>query len=151
DFVLTEDGVPQTISLVEFQRVDPGAAALPPASTAPSPAVDRPSIAPVVAPQISASAPGDVRYRDRRLLVLYFDPSALPPADLARAYAAGRAFVTAQMTAQDLVAIMTFQGGAVRVKHDFTGDRAALNEVFDTLIYGDDRDGDGISDATDIG
>jgi VWFA-related protein len=55
------------------------------------------------------------------------------------------------MKAQDLVAIMTFQGGAVKVKHDFTGDRAQLREVFDTLVYGDDKDGDGISDATDTG
>src|SRR5260221_230526 len=75
----------------------------------------------------------------------------MPPPDLMRAYAAGRKFIATQMKAQDLVAIMTFQGGAVKVKHDFTGDRAPLQEVFDTLIYGDDKDGDGISDATDTG
>jgi VWFA-related protein len=153
DFSITEDGVPQTISFVEFQRV--------PNPSDPFQAVDAVPAAPaaVAAPprppeeqyQISPSAPGDIRYRDRRLLVLYFDLSAMPPNDLMRAYGAGQKFIATQMKAQDLVAIMTFQGGAVKVKHDFTGDRAQLQEVFDTLIYGDDKDGDGISDATDTG
>jgi VWFA-related protein len=115
------------------------------------PAVAAPQRQPEEQHQISPSAPGDIRYRDRRLLVLYFDLSAMPPNDLMRAYAAGQKFIATQMKAQDLVAIMTFQGGAVKVKHDFTGDRAQLQEVFDTLIYGDDKDGDGISDATDTG
>ena len=35
---------------------------------------------------------------------------------------------------------MTFQGGAVRVKQDFTSDRAALQEVVETLIYGEKKD-----------
>ena len=46
---------------------------------------------------------------------------------------------------------MTFSGGAVRVKQDFTDDRAQLREVIQTLIFGDDKDGDGIPDAADIG
>ena len=153
DFSITEDGVPQTISFVEFQRVpnpsDPlQAAEAVPAAPA---AVATPLRPPEEQHQISPSAPGDIRYRDRRLLVLYFDLSAMPPNDLMRAYGAGQKFIATQMKTQDLVAIMTFQGGAVKVKHDFTGDRAQLQEVFDTLIYGDDKDGDGISDATDTG
>ena len=39
----------------------------------------------------------------------------------------------------------------VRVKHDFSNDRARLREVMQTLIFGDDKDGDGIPDNTDIG
>src|SRR5260221_5958999 len=157
DFSITEDGVPQTISFVEFQRVQSAAEPPQPAPSRAAP-VAAPAAPATVTPrapeaqyQISPSAPGDIRYRDRRLLILYFDLSAMPPPDLMRAYAAGRKFIATQMKAQDLVAIMTFQGGAVKVKHDFTGDRAQLQEGFDTLIYGDDKDGDGISDATDSG
>src|SRR5262245_57036772 len=63
DFTLTEDGVPQTISFVAFQRVDSGdAAALPPAP--PPPATDSPRVAPTVQPQIASSPAGAVRYRD---------------------------------------------------------------------------------------
>src|SRR5438093_9468191 len=75
----------------------------------------------------------------------------MPPADQARAYAAAQKFIGTQMLASDLLAIMTFGGGAVRVKQDFTGDRAQLREVMQTLIFGDDKDGDGIPDNADIG
>ncbi len=153
DFSITEDGVPQAISFVEFQRVPSPSDPLQAADAVPAApaAVAAPPRPPEEQHQISPSAPGDIRYRDRRLLVLYFDLSAMPPNDLVRAYGAGQKFIATQMKAQDLVAIMTFQGGAVKVKHDFTGDRAQLQEVFETLIYGDDKDGDGISDATDTG
>ena len=49
----------------------------------------------------------------------------MPPPDQMRAYANARKFIDTQMEPPDLVAIMTFQGGAVRVKQDFTDDRAA--------------------------
>jgi VWFA-related protein len=149
DFSVFEDGVQQPISFVEFQRVENAAvpAAAPPAA---APAIGRPPTAapPAVAYQIATPPPGDTRYRDRRLIVLYFDVTAMPPPDLTRAYAAARKYIKDQLHAQDLIAIMTFQGGAVKVKHDFTSDRAQLEEVFLRLIYGDDLDGDGIPDVT---
>ena len=48
----------------------------------------------------------------------------MPPADQMRAYAAAQTFIDTQMQPSDLLAIMTFSGGAVRVKQDFTDDRA---------------------------
>jgi VWFA-related protein len=150
DFVVSEDGEPQTVSFVEFQRLPDRPAEARSASPAPlEPAV-------VSAPsatqgQIAVPPPGDARYRDRRLLVLYFDLTAMPPADQMRAYTAAQTFIDTQMQPSDLLAIMTFGGGAVRVKQDFTADRGALREVMQTLIFGDDKDGDGIPDNTDIG
>ena len=150
DFVVTEDGQPQTISFVEYQR-------LPDRRTEAAVAFadQRPTVVPrdvaITQGQIVPPPPGDTRYRDRRLLVLYFDLTAMPPADQARAYAAALRFIDAQMRPSDLLAIMTFGGGAVRVKQDFTDDRAQLREVMQTLIFGDDKDGDGIPDNTDIG
>jgi VWFA-related protein len=151
DFAVVEDGEPQTISFVEFQRLPERrteAAAAPAATPA---TVVVPPASPVTQGQIVAPKPGDARYRDRRLLVLYFDLTAMPPADQARAYAAALRFIDTQMSPSDVLAIMTFGGGAVRVKQDFTNDRALLREVMQTLIYGDDKDGDGIPDNTDIG
>jgi VWFA-related protein len=150
DFIVVEDNEPQTISFVEYQRLpdraaDARAAApaprIPAAVSAPSPTQG----------QIAIPPPGDTRYRDRRLLVLYFDLTAMPPGDQMRAYAAAQTFVDAQMQPSDLMAIMTFGGGAVRVKQDFTADRGVLRDVIQTLIFGDDKDGDGIPDNTDIG
>src|SRR6266446_5384701 len=88
DFTLTEDGEAQMISFVEYQRVDTPAAAPAPAPVAPAPAAAAAPPAPwlpAVQPTIAAGAPGDIKYRNRRLLVLYFDITALPPADLVRA------------------------------------------------------------------
>ena len=150
DFVVTEDGEPQTVSFVEFQRLpDRPADAAPPRRRRrrPPPSARRRRRQ----GQIAIPPPGDTRYRDRRLLVLYFDLTAMPPADQMRAYAAAQRFIDSQMQPSDLLAIMTFGGGAVRVKQDFTDDRGALREVIQTLIFGDDKDGDGIPDNTDIG
>jgi len=152
DFVITEDGEPQTISFVEFQRLPERRRETWSSDTAQPP---RPLVVPPASPvtqgQIVMPPPGDTRYRDRRLLVLYFDLTAMPPADQARAYAAAQKFIDADMQPSDVLAIMTFAGGAVRVKQDFTNDRSQLREVMQTLIFGDDKDGDGIPDNTDIG
>ena len=157
DFTVTEDGEPQTISFVEFQRlpgssVQPDAAAQPAASsppeapTAPAPFVVTGGQAATVQQQISVPPPGDSRFRDRRLIVLYFDPSAISPLDQIRAYTNALKFVDTDMRPADVVAIITFQKGAVRVRQDFTRSRALLREVIQTLIFGDDADGDGIPD-----
>jgi VWFA-related protein len=152
DFVVTEDGEPQTISFVEFQRLSDRTSEAPVSAGRADPsAIVVPPSSPATQGQIVAPAPGDTRYSDRRLLVLYFDLTAMPPADQARAYAAALRFIDTEMRASDLLAIMTFGGGAVRVKQDFTNDRAQLRGVMQTLIFGDDKDGDGIPDNTDIG
>ena len=144
DFIVTEDGDPQAISFVEFQELEESASASAGQSVTPVP--------PSAEPRISTSTPGDIRYRNRRLLVLFFDLTALPPPDLMRAYTAARKFITSDMEAPDLIAVMAFEGGAVRVKQDFTDDRAHLLEVLQRLIAGDDLDGDGVPDVdTDIG
>jgi VWFA-related protein len=146
DFTISEDGEPQTISFVEFQRL-PGPGANPQAASEP-PSVSPPpaKVAPATQAQIAVPAPGDTRFRDRRLLVLYFDPAAMPPPDQMRAYTNALRFVDTLMGPADLVAIITFQRGAVRVRQDFTDNRALLREVLQTLIFGDDQDGDGVPD-----
>ncbi len=151
DFLITEDGQPQEISFVEFQKIESAPADVRPESAVAQPTPIAPPPAAAAASsttpnQIATSQPGDIRYRNRRLVVLYFDLSAMPPPDLIRAYSSALKYIDSQMQPQDLLAIMTFENGAVRVKQDFTGDRAALREVMTTLIYGNDLDGDGIPD-----
>jgi VWFA-related protein len=152
DFVVTEDGEPQTVSFVEYQRLENTSDATSQPSTAPavtaaprSPSTPAPA---VTEARISVSTPGDIKYRNRRLVVLYFDMSALPPADLSRAYSAALKFIKEQMQTPDLLAVMSFEGGAVRVKQDFTDDREVLRDVIAKMIFGDDQDGDGIPDTT---
>jgi VWFA-related protein len=151
DFVVVEDGVPQEITFVEFQRLPDRRTEMPPPPLTAPRIASAPPVPSATQGQIVTPPPGDTRYRGRRLLILYFDLTAMPPADQARAYAAAQKFIDTQMQASDLLAIMTFGGGAVRVKQDFTADRAQLREVMQTLIFGEDKDGDGIPDNTDIG
>jgi VWFA-related protein len=66
-----------------------------------------------------------------------------------RAFSSARTYIAAQMQPLDLVAIMTFEGGAVRIRQEFTDDRGKLNETLIRLIAGNDLDGDGIPDTTD--
>ena len=133
DFVLTEDGAPQTISFVEFQRLQsPGNSA----ETAPSSSPAVVSAPPATQVQIAPERPGDTRYRDHRLLALYFDMSTMQPVDQLRAFDAALKFLDTQMDPSVLLAVMTYDGGAVRVRQDFTGDRALIRKAMDKLIVG---------------
>ena len=106
DFVLTEDGVPQKISFVEFQRLQPqGTVATPSPS---EPLVPTAPLATTV--QIAPEQPGDARYRDRRLLALYFDMSTMQPADQLRSFDAALKFVDTQMDSSDMMAVIIFRG-----------------------------------------
>jgi VWFA-related protein len=157
DFIVTEDGERQEVSFVEYQQLAEWAASLPADAVpaAPAGATRAPAAAsPFSQSQIAVPPGGDVSgaaYRDRRLVVLYFDLSALPETDRYRAYRAAHEYVDTQMSSSELMAIMTFQQGAVRVKQDFTDDRARLRETIDILINGEDIDGDGIPDNPDVG
>jgi VWFA-related protein len=133
DFILTEDGVPQTISFAEFQRLQAAAASAEPTPAA-GPVV--PTAPRATQAQIAPEVPGDTRYRDHRLLALYFDMSTMQPADQLRAFEAALKFIDTQMDPSDLMAVMTFEGGAVKVRQDFTGDRAQIRAAMDKLIVG---------------
>ena len=138
DFTVTEDGVPQAISFCEFQKLaeEPEGAAPAPKPASAAAAADQSKAAPVVQFQIAPERPGDVRYRDRRLIALYFDMSAMPPPDQYRAQTAAQKFLARQMTSADLVAVMSFSD-RLHVLQDFTDDRAQLARVIDKLFIGE--------------
>jgi VWFA-related protein len=153
DFAVTEDNKPQEIAFVEYQQIAGETGSAPPEN----PAEILPDAAPSQAPEpvinasIATPPPGTVKYQDRRLLVFYFDQSSMPLTDQQRAFESARKFLDTQLAAADMVAVMTFQNGTVKVRQDFTANRAALREVIQTLQVGDDLDGDGLSDAADSG
>src|ERR1039457_1593553 len=126
DFTIAENGVTQTIKFFEFQKLQ----ATPAVALEPSgvPLLDK-----LPHTQISSETPGNTRYRDRRLMALYFDMTAMPPPDQLRALSAAQKFITTQMTSADRMAIMTFSGGAVQVLQDFTGDRVRLLTIIRTM------------------
>ncbi len=127
DFTVLEDDKPQKISVFEYQQLatEP---ALPPA---PGPAVE-----PARKPQITPSSPGEIRYKDRRLMVLFFDFSSMPPEDQFRAQKGALDFLDRQMTPSDVVALMAFTN-RLQVLEDFTSDRGRLVEVIKGFHIGE--------------
>jgi VWFA-related protein len=63
-----------------------------------------------------------------------------------RAYDAALKYIKEKMTTADLLAIMSYGGSAVRVKQDFTDNKDKLTQVIQVLMYGEDKDGDGVRD-----
>ncbi len=106
DFTVTENGVPQTIRFFEQQKLpEPSAAPALPSQRENIHVYDK-----LGRTQISPEHPGSTRYKDRRLLALYFDMTAMPPADQLRALTAAEKFIRTQMTSADLMAILRYSG-----------------------------------------
>jgi VWFA-related protein len=122
-----------------------------PAPVAPRPAAALGAVPSATDVKITSSAPGDIPYRNRRLLVLYFDLTSMPTQDLQRAYDAARKFITTQMTPADLIAVIAFQSGGVRVKQNFTDAKDQLLDVVQTLAFGQDADGSGMPSTLEEG
>jgi VWFA-related protein len=137
DFILTENGVPQTISFCEFQKfADPVPEPAPPVAKTPA-APAAPAAAPATRNEFAAEPAGGIKYRDRRLLALYFDMTAMPVPDQLRALSAAQKFLRTQVTKADLVAMIEFTKGSVKVLEDFTDDRDRLQAALDKLVAGE--------------
>jgi len=142
DFSVFEDGKPQQIKVFEFQRVEDNQ--LPPprlgfAERAADQGTQTPparSAEAAVQPAITPARPGEIKYKDSRLLVLYFDFQGMPVEDQIRAQEGALKFLTTQMSAADRVAIMSY-AGQLKVLHDFTDDRDALIRVVKSLVVGE--------------
>ena len=138
-FTLLEDGKPQQISVFELQRLNGDI--LPPlevtaptlktrgaSETKPGGAAEAPAVKP-------ESLKSD-QLKDRRLIAMFFDLSSMQPAEQIRARDAAVKFIDTQMTASDVVSIMTLTN-ELRVVQDFTNDRETLLTAIQSLRVGD--------------
>jgi len=143
DFTLTEDGAPQTIRYCEPQELGEIAKPLPPSTAA---GEDVHIYNRLALSQIAPETMESERYKNHRLLALYFDMSSLPLPDEMRALEAAEQFVRTQLTTVDLVSIMRYNGGSVDILQDFTADRNRLLSILETMVVGE---GQGMADTTD--
>jgi len=142
DFIITEDGKPQVVKSADFQTLEETAAEPAPlaprpdavAEAAPKPA--EPAVKSIVANQIAPEKLGDLKYKDRRLMVMFFDMTSMPIQDQMRAQTAAQKFLKTQMTKSDLMAIITYSSD-VKVVEDFTDDRDKLAKDIKGLIIGE--------------
>jgi VWFA-related protein len=138
DFTITEDGRPQKIGVFEFQALesDVPPAVVKPTVASSSAAAEKSSVKPLTTIEIAPEKPGDLKYRNRRLMVMFFDMTSMPIQDQKRAQDAALKFLRTQMTPADLMAIMTFSS-SIKVLEDFTDDRDQLEKDIHGLIVGE--------------
>jgi len=128
-FSITENGKPQKISIFTYEDIE----GVETAGAANS------DMAPIVVPIDSPTPVNEEavnnQVQNRRLLVLFFDLTSMANDDLQRAHDAAKKFVDTQMTAADLVAIVTYSTN-LSVWVDFTNERAKLQKAIQRLIPG---------------
>jgi VWFA-related protein len=119
DFTLFEDGKKQQISTLDFESVDElqtaGAAETTVSGVAGAGTLLRSGKQ--AAPSLDA--------RDRRLILLFFDFSAMDPEQIDRSVDAAKKFVGTKMQAADLMALVSLATN-MRVDLDFTDDKSKL-------------------------
>jgi VWFA-related protein len=142
DFVLLEDGKSQTVLSCDLQKLETKAlAAAPPALK------DRTALpAPQPQPEPKAPSSPEIKYQDRRLIVMFFDLSSMPPPDQIRAVNAATQFLNTKMTRSDVVSVMTF-GSTLKTVQDFTDDRDLLLSAIKGLHIGEASEQSTVADT----
>jgi len=119
DFTLFEDGKKQEISTFDFENVDDLAAAGAAEATV-SGAAEQGALL-----RSGKKAPASLDARDRRLILLFFDFSAMEPEQIDRSVEAAKKFVGTKMQPADLIALVSLATN-MHVDLDFTDDKPKL-------------------------
>jgi VWFA-related protein len=124
DFTILEDNKPQKVISFDIENIDAvvtqDVAQAKPLSVAPSqPEKASGTTAPT-------ASPAD-QFKDRRLIVLFFDLSAMEPDEIDRAITSAEHYVDRQMAPADLVSIVSL-GSSLLVNQDFTSDKGLLKK-----------------------
>jgi VWFA-related protein len=119
DFTVFEDGQKQQVSSFDFENIEGLALA---GHTTPATGTEG-----AVAPTADASAPAQpvLEARDRRLIVLFFDFSAMEPDQIDRAVDAAKKYVNSKMQPADLIAIVSLSTN-MRLDLDFTDNKSKI-------------------------
>jgi VWFA-related protein len=141
DFIVLEDGKPQTVNIFEHQKLT-----MEPEPPDPPPSLeDKNELPPPPKTVISSEGATKIQYHDKRLMALFFDFSNMQIPDQLRAQDAAMKFLEEKMTKSDLVAILLYST-SVQVMTDFTADRMVLTDIIKNLPIGDAADLAGVAD-----
>jgi VWFA-related protein len=124
DFTILEDNKPQKVVSFDVENIDAVAtqdvaqARALPGSTAQPTSAQTPG---------TPAANSTDQFKDRRLIVLFFDLSAMEPDEIDRAVTSAEHYVDTQMAPADLVSIVSL-GSSLQVNQDFTSDHELLKK-----------------------
>jgi VWFA-related protein len=136
DFTVTEDGKPQTLRVFEYQKLEDETLPPPPEPDSSLPVEPVSTVKPAVAMTFAPPPPGEVKYKNKRLMLLFFDMAGMPIADQLRSQQAAEKFIKEQMTASDMVGVMTYTTD-LNLLLDFTDDREKLASTIKGLTVAD--------------
>jgi VWFA-related protein len=117
DFALLEDGQKQRVSSFDFENVDALTTAGPGGPTVTGTAETGSLLGP--------KKPVTLDAKDRRLMLFFFDFSAMEPDDIDRAVQSAQKFVQTRMKPADMVAMVSL-ATSLSLDLDFTDDRAKI-------------------------
>jgi len=123
DFTVFEDGQKQQVSSFDFENIDELALA---GQTTPTTTGTENAAAAAGAPAVQPQATIDAR--DRRLILLFFDFSAMEVDQIDRAIDSAKQYVNAKMQPADLIAIVSLSTN-MRLDLDFTDDKKKVLSV----------------------
>jgi VWFA-related protein len=129
DFTLLEDDKKQEISTFDFENVDQMETAGAAEKTVTGEAAAGP------AGVLKKSDAPVMNARDRRVIILYFDFSAMEPDQIDRCVDAAKKYINAQMQPADIVALVSLSTN-MRVDLDFTDDKTKILSVLSSYSTG---------------
>ncbi|MGA8430775.1 MAG: VWA domain-containing protein [Candidatus Sulfotelmatobacter sp.] len=138
DFTILEDNKPQKVVSFDVENVD-AVPSLDVTQAKPLPGSEAASATPPVSATDAAA-----QFKDRRLIVLFFDLSAMEPDEIDHAVTSAENYIDKQMAPADLVSIVSL-GSALLVNQDFTTDRALLKKQLEAFSSGE---GQGFEEGT---
>ena len=141
DFTILEDNKPQKAVSFDVEDVDAVANQdVTQTKLLTGPPTEQESLANAAS---SASASAN-QFKDRRLIILFFDRSAMEPDEIDSAVTSAEHYVDTQMAPADLVSIVSL-GSALLVNQDFTSDHELLKKQLQAFSSGS---GQGFEEGT---
>ena len=131
DFKLLEDGKPQHVVSFDTENTD----AIPSMDVAQVKPLENVQPQPIAPALANPAASALLQYKDRRLIVLFFDLSAMEPDEIDHAATAAENYVDKQMAPADLVSVVSL-GSSLQLNLDFTSDRAQLKKILQSFNAG---------------
>src|SRR5579863_6749338 len=145
DFTILEDNKPQKLVSFDLENVD-AVPALDVTQSKPLPGPASGQTATAASTANTAAQSGD-QFKDRRLMVLFFDLSAMEPDEIDHAVTSAQHYVDTQMAPADMVAIVSL-ASSLSVNQDFTEDHALLKKQLQAFSTGS---GQGFEEGTTEG
>ncbi len=133
DFTILEDNKPQKVSSFDIENME----------NTPAPANQQVNLLSSPPKKARATAenpnpgpsPEEQAIKDRRLIILFFDLSAMQPDEIERSVDAAQNYLDKQMEPADLVSVVSL-GNTITVNQDFTSDRDQLKKVLEAFNLG---------------